>query len=189
MKKDVDFNIYEKLAHKYGMSLNQAKANCRNMEELARESGLEFNLDTLILTNTFDAHRLTLFAKTKGLMKETAERILRAYYTESKHIGDYPTLIQLGEEVGLNPQEVEKMLASQEMAEQVRADEQDAEHYGIRSIPFYLINKKYAITGAQPVEIFVKTLLQIMEDDGPFSSEASQAGNSCDDDGCSIPEK
>ena len=123
--------MYEKLAKKYGMSIEQAKANTQNMVKMAKEVGLDYQMDTLILTNTFDAHRLTMYAKTKGLMKEMTERILHAYFTESKHIGDHETLTELAVEVGLDREAVEQMLASDEMADAVRADEQAAQQVGV----------------------------------------------------------
>ncbi len=171
------------------MSLDQAKANCLNMVQMAQEAGLEFNLDTLILTNTFDAHRLASFAKSQGLMHKMTDRLLRAYYTESKHIGDHATLIDLAEEVGLNRDEVTKMLSSSEMSDVVRADEQEAQDLGIRSIPYFIINKKYAISGAQPTQAFVNSLEQIIEQDGPFTKGEEQNGAVCDENGCEIPEK
>jgi predicted DsbA family dithiol-disulfide isomerase len=169
MERDVNESTYEMLAKKYGMSIEQAKANTQNVERMAKEVGLDYQFDTLILTNTFDAHRLTMFAKTHGLMTEMTERILHAYYTESKHIGDQDTLVQLAEEVGLNGDEVRKMLESDDMSEAVRADEQEAKQLGIRSIPFFLVNRKYAITGAQSTDAFVNSLQQIMAQDGPFT--------------------
>ncbi|MDT8859665.1 DsbA family oxidoreductase [Alkalihalobacillus sp. MEB130] len=184
-KLDVDYNIYEKLASKYGMSLEQAKANCQNMEQTAKEVGLVFNFESQILTNTFDAHRLVMFAKTKGLMHEMTDRILRAHYTESKHIGDHETLANLGEEVGLDRELVASLLATNEFSDIVRQDEQEATQYGIRSIPFFLINKKYAITGAQSTEILIQSLQQIITQDGLI--EENQPGIACDEDGCEIP--
>lgn len=176
--------MYEKLASKYGMSLDQAKANCNNMVQMAKEVGLDFHLDTLILTNTFDAHRLTMFAKEQGLMHEMTERLLRAYYSESKHIGNHSTLIDLAVEVGLKREAVSNMLSSTNMSEAVRADEQEAQELGIRSIPFFLVNRKYTISGAQPAEAFLNAFDQIMEQDGPFTE---QTGPACDDNGCEIP--
>ncbi len=177
--------MYEKLSHKYGMSIEQAKVNCDNMAKTAASEGLEFNFETMILTNTFDAHRLTMFAKSQGLMKEMTERILRAYYTESKHIGDHGTLVELAVEVGLDRGQVATMLASNAMADAVRHDETEASQYGIRSIPFFLINKKYAITGAQPTETFVQSLKQIIDEEGLNAAE----GAICDETGCEIPKK
>ena len=161
--------MYEKLANKYGMSIEQAKANTQNLKQMASEVGLDFQLDTLILTNTFDAHRLAFYAKKQGLMNVMTDRILRAYYTESKHIGDHSTLIELAKEVGLDGDAVASMLESGDMSNEVRADEQEAAELGIRSIPFFLINRKYTVTGAQSTETFIQAIGQIIEQDGPFT--------------------
>lgn len=187
-ERDIQDNMYEKLAKKYGMTIEQAKANTQNMVQMARNAGLEFNIDTIVLTNTFDAHRLTMFAKTKGLMKEMTERLLRAYFTDSKHIGDPATLAQLAEEVGLNREEAEQMLAGNAFADEVRADEQLAQQYRITGVPFFLINKKYALNGAQPTEMIVQALQKIIaEDEITFLNDSD--GIVCDDDGCEIPKK
>lgn len=188
MERDIKENIYEGLAKKYGMSIGQAKANTQNMVQMAKEAGLDFQMDTLIQTNTFDAHRLTMYAKTQGLLKEMTERILRAYFTESKHIGDHPTLTELAVEVGLNREAVEKMLASDELADEVRADEQIAQQYRITGVPFFLFNKKYALTGAQPTDVFVQALEKVISEDQVIVLN-EEDGVSCDDDGCEIPEK
>jgi predicted DsbA family dithiol-disulfide isomerase len=168
VQRDVKYNIYEKLADKYGMSLEQAKSNTQNMVNMAKAEGLDYQMDTLILTNTFDAHRVTMFAKSKGLMHEMTNRILHAYYTESKHIGDHETLVELAVEVGLDREEVADLLASDQMSQEVRGDEEDAKKYGINSIPFFLINEKYALTGAQGSDVFVQAIEQVLEQDGPF---------------------
>lgn len=181
-------NMYEKLSKKYGMTIEQAKANTQNMVQMARNAGLEFNIDTVVLTNTFDAHRLTMFAKTRGLMKEMTDRLLRAYFTDSIHIGDHAALAELAEEVGLNREEAEKMLAGNEFAEEVRADEQLAQQYRITGVPFFLINKKYALNGAQPTEMFVQALQKIIAEE-EITVLNENDGMICDDDGCEIPKK
>ena len=187
-ERDSDETIYEHLAKKYGMSIEQAKANTENVVRMAQQAGLQYNMDSLILTNTFDAHRLTMYAKTQGLMEKMAERIFRAYFTESKHIGRHEVLVKLAEEVGLNREAVEKMLASDQMTEAVRKDEQTAQQYGITGVPFFLINKKYALTGAQPIGVFVQAFEKVMAEDRivPLNS---QNGMACDDDGCELPKK
>jgi predicted DsbA family dithiol-disulfide isomerase len=188
MKRDVKENMYESLAKKYGMSIDQAKANTQNVVQMAKEVGLEYQMDTMILTNTFDAHRLTMYAKTKGLVHEMTERILRAYFTESKHIGDHETLTELAVEVGLDRESVKNMLTSDEMADVVRADEQLARQYGVSGVPFFLINQKYALTGAQPTETFVQALKKVIAEDQIVVLN-NQDGLNCDDDGCEIPKK
>lgn len=187
-ERDVKQNVYESLAKKYGMSIAQAKANTESMVQMAKEVGLEYHMDTQILTNTFDAHRLTMYAKTEGKMQEMTERILRAYFTESKHIGDHETLTELAVEVGLDRETVKKMLASDDMADEVRADEQTAQQYRITGVPFFLINKKYALTGAQPTDVFVQALKKVIAED-EITILDNQDGPICDDDSCEIPKK
>lgn len=186
--KDINMSLSEAIAKKYGISIEQSKANNENVKRMASEVGLDFQLDTLILTNTFDAHRLTMLAKKYGRMNEMTDRLLHAYYTESKHIGDHATLIELAKEVGLNEEEVTNMLSSDDMTAEVRADQQEAADLGIRSIPFFLINRKYAITGAQPTDSFIQAIEQIAEEDGPFT-ESTADGVTCDENGCEIPNK
>lgn len=188
IKRDIKENIYEALAKKYGMSIDQARANTLNIVQMAKEAGLDYHMDTLILTNTFDAHRLTMYAKTQGLMKEMTEQILHAHFTESKHIGDHETLTNLAVEVGLDREAVEKLLSSDKFADAVRADEQKAQEYGIRAVPFYLINKKYAITGAQPTDVLVQTLKKIIAEEKMVVVN-DQNGAICDENGCKIPKK
>lgn len=186
MGNEIKEDMPELLAKKYGMSIEQAKGNLQNMEQMAKEAGLEYHLDTVILTNTFDAHRLTMFAKKHGLMHEMTERILRAYFTDSKHIGDHETLMELAVEVGLDREAVAKMLASDEMADEVRADEQTAQQYRITGVPFFLINKKYALTGAQPTEAFVQALTKVIAED-QITVLNTQDGDLCDENECEIP--
>lgn len=188
MKRDVDYNVYEMLARKYGMSIEKAKASNRNVEQMANEAGLDFHTDTIVVTNTFDAHRLAMYAKTQGKMKEMTDRIFYARYTESKHIGDHETLAGLAEEAGLDREAVKEMLANNDLSAEVRKDEQEAQKYGVRSIPFFLINRKYAITGAYPTEVLVQALQKILKEEGSILNQQDGAA-SCDDDGCDIPQK
>lgn len=144
------------------MSLEQAKANSQAVQQMALSSGLEIHFETMILTNTFDAHRLVMYADQFGLMHEMMGRILRAYFAESKHIGDHDTLTELAVEVGLDRDAVAAMLASDEKGADVRADEQEAGQLGIGSVPFFLINRKYGITGAQSEETFINALQKVL---------------------------
>lgn len=88
MERNVEHDVYDKLAMKYGMSREQAIKACEDMKRQAESVGLEYHFDSLVLTNTFDAHRLTHFAAGRGKMAEMTELLYRAYFTESKHIGD-----------------------------------------------------------------------------------------------------
>lgn len=188
MPRDMKESMDELLAKKYGMTVAQAKASMQNIVGMAKEVGLDYHMETIIQTNTFDAHRLSMLAKTKGLMKELVERVLHAYFTESKHIGDHETLTQLAEEVGLDREEVASMLASDDFAVEVRSDEDTAKQIGVTGVPCFLINKKYALSGAQPTETFVQALQKVLAEDKIVVLD-SQDGMNCDEEGCEIPGK
>ncbi|UUZ91830.1 DsbA family oxidoreductase [Paenibacillus sp. P25] len=153
-KRDLGHDVHDMLASKYGMSREQAKAMNDNVTEQARTVGLAYHFDTAIPTNTFDAHRLTHFAAKHGKMHEVAERSLRAYFTESKHIGDHEALAALAAEAGLDRDEALRMLAGGEFAQEVRHDEEEAARLGVRGVPFFVIDRKYAVSGARACRSF-----------------------------------
>jgi predicted DsbA family dithiol-disulfide isomerase len=165
--KDADHDVHDMLAMKYGMSRQQEKAMNDNVAGQAKEVGLTYRFDSMILTNTFDAHRLARFAARHGKTEEMVERLFRAYFTDSEHIGDHETLAALAAMVGLDPSETAQMLADGDYAEEVRADEEEAGRLGIRGVPFYVIDRKYAISGAQPSDMFLKALQQAWSESQP----------------------
>lgn len=162
--KDTESSIHELLAVKYGLSLEQAKESNRNVAQQAQTEGLTHNFDTIIPTNTFDAHRLAHYAGEQGKAKEMTERLFRAYFTDSLHIGDRDTLVRLAEEVGLDGAAVREVLEQNTYADAVREDENEARRLGIRGVPFFVLRGKYAVSGAQPLEIFQGALLRAWED-------------------------
>ena len=156
--RDVAIDVYDMLSSKYGVSRSQAIAMNRQVAEQGKELGLIYRFDTMILTNTFDAHRLTHWAAVCGKQAEMAERLFRAHFTDSLHIGRHETLIALAEEAGLDRAAAEEMLKGAAFAEEVRNDEREAARFGIRGVPFFLIDRKYAVSGAQPVDVFLEAL-------------------------------
>jgi predicted DsbA family dithiol-disulfide isomerase len=162
--KDTESSIHELLAVKYGLSLEQAKESNRNVAQQAQTEGLTYNFDTIIPTNTFDAHRLAHYAGEQGKAKEMTERLFQAYFTDSLHIGDRDTLVRLAEEVGLDGAAVREVLEQNTYADAVREDENEARRLGIRGVPFFVLHGKYAVSGAQPLEIFQGALLRAWED-------------------------
>lgn len=182
-KRDVDYDVHDMLSSKYGMSRERAIAMNDDVTGQAGALGLMYHLDTLILTNTFDAHRLTHFASRHGKMHEMAERLFQAYFTDSKHIGDHETLAALAAEVGLDENEAAKMLAGDEYSKEVRADEQEGASIGIRGVPFFVINRKYAISGAQPSEVFLEALQKAWDEDRPLTL-LNDPNNTAEDAAC-----
>lgn len=162
--RDTESSIYELLAVKYGLSLQQAQESNQNVAQQAKADGLDYHFDTLIPTNTFDAHRLLHYAAGHGKAKEMSEHLFRAYFTDSLHIGDHEVLQKLAEETGLDGREAKVALEQGDYAEDVREDEGEARKLGIRGVPFVVIKGKFAVSGAQPVEIFQAALQRAWED-------------------------
>ncbi|WP_404428113.1 DsbA family oxidoreductase [Sutcliffiella horikoshii] len=189
-KRDTDFTIYEILAKKYGMPVEEAKRMSAGVAKQAAEVGLQFNFDTSIPTNTFDAHRLAKYAETKGKAKEMTERLLKSYFTESKHIGDKGYLKELAVSLGLDSAEVEEVLAGEAYEKDVRFDQREAREIGVQGVPFFVLNSKYAISGAQPPEVFAEALAKVWEEENEkpklqnFESKNKNETSYCSDDCC-----
>ncbi|UVI29632.1 DsbA family oxidoreductase [Paenibacillus spongiae] len=163
--KDPGVSMDQILASKYGMSLEQAKAANDNVASQAQTAGLTYHFDTMIPTNSFDAHRLTHYAAQQGKAPEMLERLFRAYFTDSLHIGDRETLARLAGEIGLDRNEAAAMLESGQYAQEVRADEQEGSRLGIKGVPFFVIDRKYGVSGAQPSEVFLEALQKAWNED------------------------
>ncbi|MGF3103116.1 DsbA family oxidoreductase [Rossellomorea sp. DUT-2] len=186
---DTDMSIQEILSKKYGTSLEQAKNMTDSMTKQAATVGLDFRFDTSISTNTFDAHRLTNYAKTKGKETELTEILLHAHFTLSKHIGDKETLVRLAEQAGLDAEESQAVLESDEFTQDVRADEEEARQIGVQGVPFFVINRKYAISGAQPSDVFLSSIQKVWEEENQTDSlqPLGTDGMACDENGCDVP--
>lgn len=164
MEKKSDQNIYEMLAAKKGQSLEWSKKVHRQVTAQAKAAGLNYDFDHAIPTNTFDAHRISHLAKKFNLQDRAEERLFSAYFTEGKDIGEPDSLQELGIEIGLDPKEVGKVLVGTEFASDVIADQDQARNLGINGVPLFLFNNKYAVSGAQPVEVFSNALNMVFEE-------------------------
>lgn len=190
-------NIHEALAAKYGMSVEQAKKTNEGIGQHAASVGLIFNFDDMKPTNTFDAHRLAKFAKANGKETILTEKLLHAYFTESKEISDHHTLADIAEDAGLDRQEALNTLKdTNAFANDVRIDEAIAQQYGISGVPYFIINQKYAISGAQPPETFANALQKVWEEEAAAAvpkfqdlSGTDAEDASCVDGNCAIPSK
>lgn len=162
-KRDGNPSVYDMLAAKYGMSREQAIANTNSITQQAKTVGLDYHMDRAIQTNTFDAHRLTHYAKTVEKHGEMTERLLKAYFTDSLHIGQVESLADLAAEVGLDRDEVLHMLNGDDYANEVRADQEEARKIGVTGVPFFVFNGKFAVSGAQPSAVFIEALQKVQE--------------------------
>ncbi|MGE6600086.1 DsbA family oxidoreductase [Bacillus proteolyticus] len=186
-------SINEVLASKYGISIEEANRNNIQLGNHAASMGLNFNFEEMKPTNTFDAHRLAKFAKEQGKEKEITENLLFAYFTESQNLSDVETLATIAENSGIDKQEALNIINNKSAyANDVRVDEAIAQQYRITGVPYFIINQKYAISGAQPLETFVGALQQVWEEENPAPKlqELSADGGSdfsCTDGSCSVP--
>jgi predicted DsbA family dithiol-disulfide isomerase len=149
----------ETLAGKYGMGLEQAREAQRQMEQRAAQAGLTFRMEDLRSGNTRDAHRLLQLAGARGRGAELAERLHRAYFTDQASIFDHASLAGFAADVGLDRDEALAVLAGDQYAQAVEADEQVAYSLGVTGVPFFVIDRRYGISGAQPAE----TITQVLE--------------------------
>ncbi len=156
--KDARQPVSEALQSKMGASPAQVRAMTGNVGALAEAEGLTYDFDNAVMVNTFDAHRVAHLAKASGLGTEMHERLLRAQLVEAAVLNDSETLVRLATEVGVPEPDTRRVLASDEYATAVTEDIQEARALGVNGVPFFVIDRRYGISGAQPVEAFRKAL-------------------------------
>jgi predicted DsbA family dithiol-disulfide isomerase len=155
-----------RLGEKYGRTRAQALAMMKQVEDTAAKEGLVLHLTTARTGNTFDAHRLLRLAVDRALQRAVYERFFRGYMTEDEAIGDREVLARLASEAGLDGAEVREVLAGDRYASEVREDERAARMLGINGVPFFVFGGKYAVSGAQRVEVMLRALEQAWADVG-----------------------
>jgi len=168
------------LAKKYGRSLAQAEQMLKQMTATAAADGITMDFGTSKPGNTFDAHRLLHLASGLGKQVELKERLFKATFTDGASIGDPDTLIRLAGEVGIDEERARATLFSDEFADEVRADEENAQSLGISGVPFFVFGEKYAVSGAQPAAVLAQVIERTLAEQKPVAA----AGDSCDGDGC-----
>lgn len=161
VKTDPGLSINAFLAREKGMSMEQARQMNEYVTEQAAALDLRYRLDNAVVANTLRAHRLLHHAKNQGKQVETKEKLLKAYFTEGKNIDDRNTLLELATEIGLTNSE--KILDSDEYASDVREDILESRQLGVKGVPFFVFDRKYAISGAQDLSVFSNTLNQAFE--------------------------
>lgn len=185
-KKENNIDINQMLASKYGRSVDWAKQMNENVTKTAKEVGLNFDLNKIKLTNTLDSHQLIHLAKKYNLQDKAKERLLSAYFVEGLHLGKREVIIQLAKEIGINESDVEKMLENNEYVTDVKSDIIEAQHLGVTGVPFFVFNQKYAVSGAQPNEVFLDVLEKIAKEELLLEDKIEDK-NICSPDGvCSV---
>ncbi|WP_308259173.1 DsbA family oxidoreductase [Pseudonocardia sp. H11422] len=189
--------LAEHLAAKYGVSVEQAHGMHAHMTEQAAADGLEFHFERARSGNTFDAHRLLHLAvdSTAGgslkLQDRLKERLFRAYLTDGEPIGDPDALVRVAAEIGIDPDAARAVLESDRYADEVRADELQARRYGISGVPFFVIDEKYGVSGAQPAAALREVLDTAWAEANPLTllsptGARPDDGEACADGSCAI---
>ncbi|SMC94540.1 DsbA family oxidoreductase [Pedobacter nyackensis] len=160
----LDKSPYDYLAERYGKSREWAIGTHEQVAQTAAEVGLTFNFDQSIMANSFDAHRLIQLAKANGVSDQVEENLFKAHFTDGKNIADHGVLIEIAKASGLNVLETEVMLKSNDFTDEVRYDEKTAQNIGISGVPFFVINQKFGISGAQSPETFLGALIKAEEE-------------------------
>jgi predicted DsbA family dithiol-disulfide isomerase len=184
MQTNPSQTIHELLAARKGMSVEQGRQMNTQMAQHAATVGLEFNFDKTIPANTFNAHRLIHLAAAHGVQDAMKERILHAYFTEGLNVDDQATLTSLAAELSLPADEVAQLFQTDAYAQDVRHDEYQARQIGVRGVPYFVFADKYAVSGAQPSELFGEVLEKVWEEARPTPVQlAGTDGAACGLDG------
>ena len=158
LKTDTSVNIHRFLADAKGWSLETATQMNERVGAAAKEAGLSYNFSSMKVANTFLAHCFSQYSLEKGKQSAAEEKLFHAYFTEGKNLDDTATLAEIGVELGIDKEETVLALRSGKYSAGVVRDMQQAEQLGINGVPYFLINGKYVVNGAQPPEVFLQTL-------------------------------
>ena len=177
----------ERLATKYHCPVTEAQSMIDNMTAAAAKEGLDFRFDLARPGNTFDAHRLLHLALEHGQQDELKERLDRATFTEGAPVSDHSALRALATQVGLPEAEVDAVLGSERYGDAVRADEAQARAYGISGVPFFVIDGRYGVSGAQPADAILETLDKAWSERPPLTPVTTgDSASSCEGDSCAV---
>ncbi|MNX43537.1 DSBA-like thioredoxin domain protein [compost metagenome] len=152
-------DVYTFLAERKGISVEQSIEMHKGVTERAKSVGLDYHFDKAIISNSLTSHRIIHLAKAKKLGDEMEEIFFKAYFTEGKDLNDPSTLIELGVQAGLDSDEVKEVVENENLyLNDVKSDIKEAQEIGVQGVPFFVFDRKYAVSGAQPVEAFVNTI-------------------------------
>ncbi|WP_436493460.1 DsbA family oxidoreductase [Actinokineospora sp. HUAS TT18] len=178
--------IAEALGRKYGGGAAAGRQMMARVAEVAADEGLTFAYDEATHTKTVDAHRLLHLALSVGRQHELKEALLAAYFTRGESMGDHDVLRKAAVAAGLEPGRVDEVLAGDEFAADVRADVDQARAFGATGVPFFVVDRKFGVSGAQPAEVFTQLLERAWSESHPAISVLAD-GETCGPDGCEVP--
>ncbi|WP_339701997.1 DsbA family oxidoreductase [Algoriphagus aquimarinus] len=183
---DPSLNSLEHLSKAKGWSMEQTLEITDNVVNMAAAEGLDFQMGNTVVANTMNSHRLIHLAKESGKGGEMKERLLKAYFTDGLNIDDADTLVSLGKEVGLEEEPIRQMLASEQFKNAVEQDIYESRTIGVKGVPFFVLDRKFGVSGAQPDEVFDQTLEKAWNEyskANPSLEIAEGNGEACDVEG------
>lgn len=167
----------DRLARKYRTTRVLALKMLDTMTDAGAAEGLDFRFDKAIRANSFDAHQVIHLGGERGVQDAVKERLLRAYFTDGEAVGDRAVLVRLGAQAGLDADEVRRVLAEQRYAQAVRVDEAEASRLGVSSVPFFVVDRKYGIAGAQAPDQILLVLQQAWTQAHPLAAQVSSGAS------------
>ena len=186
-KTEPSVSTLEHLASSKGWTLDQTREITENVVQMAKAEGLSFDFENAVVANTRNAHRLIHLAKSFGKGDAMKERLLAAYFSEGKNVDDFTTLILLAKEVGLREDEAKKVLESGAYEEAIEEDSYESRQLGVRGVPFFVLDRKFGISGAQADEVFFQTLTnawtEFQKENPKLQIISGSATDSCELDG------
>jgi len=184
LKTDTSISVQQSLSNSKGWNLAYAHQVTEQVTAMAAQAGLQFDFEKAVVANSFNAHRLIQLAKQHGLDTAAEEALFAAYFTLGQNVDATATLIEIGSQIGLDTDAVANMLNTDALSDSVHADIYEAEQLQIKGVPFFVLNEKYAISGAQPAEVFLQALNTAYQELGQEQATSPAAdGAVCDTDG------
>ena len=186
LKTDPSKSIHQFLAEHKNISIEEAKGMNDYVTDMAAQSGLKYDFDKAVPANSFNAHRFLHFAKQYGKQNEAEEKLFSAYFTEGKNIDDTQTLMRIAADLGLDTNLLAQAMSSGAFTDEVVADVTEAQQIGVRGVPFFVFNRKYAVSGAQDSQAFLDTIEKSFSEWQAENNKPSfeiTEGQSCSTDG------
>ena len=185
MKTDLTKNHYEYLSEVKGFPMAQIMQMHENLIQSGKNAGIDFNFDDVKVSNSFKSQMLVQLAKEKGKATEMEELLFEAYFKSGKDIDDVEVLSEIGNKIGFSNEEIQNAVNFEQLSDLVNNDISEASNLGIRGVPFFVFNQKYAISGAQPTHLFSEVLEKSWSEFSESNSELKiiEEGDSCDVDG------
>lgn len=176
---EIEGSNVDRLGEKYGVSREQMEIVQEQLADEAAQIGLDYRWEQAVAGNSYDAHRLIHAAYQQGVEQEVTDRLMRAWFSEGRSLGDRATLQELATQAGLDGDVVTGVLDSDSFGAEVRADRELAGRLGITSVPFFVLDQKFGVPGAQPPDTMLRAIRHAWEDQGNPG-----AGGGCGAGGC-----